>query len=320
MDVIIGGAGFIGSNLCEQLLAKSRTVSVIDNFSLGRMKNLSGLALHDIVECDASDAKLLSAVLVRMQKQSIQPLKIWHLAANSDIPSGIDDPQIDLKDTLATTIAILQSMKTLGLKAINFASSSAIYGDLGEVQIQENAGGLEPVSQYGACKLASEALISAAREAFLEDVSIFRFPNVVGAPATHGVIFDFVKKLMADNKALSVLGNGTQQKSYLHVSELVQAMIHVDNLEADSRSKIYNIGPNDDMVSVKTIAEIVVAKFGCNAEIKFGSSSKGWLGDIPRFRYDTSKLNKTGWRASMSSRDAVTKAALEIINQLSANR
>ena len=163
-------------------------------------------------------------------------------------------------------------------------------------------------------KLASEAQASAAAEAFLDQVVIYRFPNVVGAPATHGVILDFIRKLKADPQVLHVLGDGTQQKPYMHVGELIDAMLTARD-KAEPGVSAYNIGPIDAGVTVRWIAEQVVARVSPGARIEFGRGSKGWVGDVSRFRYSTSRIQALGWRPAFGSQDALTRAIDEIAAQ-----
>jgi UDP-glucose 4-epimerase len=163
-------------------------------------------------------------------------------------------------------------------------------------------------------KLASEALISAAVENFLERALIFRFPNVVGTPATHGVILDFIRKLRASPGRLEVLGNGTQQKAYLHVEELVEALLFIEERDAGNIC-LYNIGPEDAGCRVSEIAEAVVARVAPYAEIVYGTEDRGWVGDVPKFRYCVDKLAKLGRRPRLSSLEAVRRAVDETAGQ-----
>jgi UDP-glucose 4-epimerase len=236
------------------------------------------------------------------------------MAANSDIPAGIADPAIDLRDTFMTTFNTLLVMRELGIGNLNFASSSAIYGDLGDAEIHEDMGPLQPISNYGAMKLASEAQIRAAVESYLGRANIFRFPNVVGPPATHGVILDFVRKLAATPDELTVLGDGTQQKLYLHVQDLVSAMLHIAD-HAPDRFNVLNIGPQDTGATVRQIAESVRDRIAPRARIAFGEGNRGWVGDVPKFRYSTSRLAALGWQPKLTSREAVARAVDEIASQ-----
>lgn len=309
VHLIAGGAGFIGVNLAAALLQRGDAVIVIDDLSRGLRENMAGLTSHDsfnFIEADCSEPDGLNAALGKLKID-----EVWHMAANSDIPAGVADYKVDLRQTFLTTVAILDVMKRRGIPVIHFASSSAIYGDHGDDLIHENIGPLLPISNYGAMKLASEAQLRAAKEAYLERVSMFRFPNVIGIPATHGVILDFVRKLVSSPDELEVLGNGTQQKSYLHVSDLVSAMIHIaDRQEAFA---FYNIGPTDDGVTVRFIAETVRDAFRPEAAIRFGEGNRGWVGDVPKFCYSVDKLLATGWRPNLGSNEAVIKAVSEII-------
>jgi UDP-glucose 4-epimerase len=312
MDIIIGGAGFIGTNLARHLTDRRAEVVIIDNFSLGSSENLAGLELKAVHQLDVTDSdslhRLLSQTVADCENSEVT---LWHLAANSDILAGVEDKTVDLHNTFLTTVAVLSVMETLNLTKLNFASSSAVYGDQGFKAITEDCGNLLPLSNYGAMKLASEALISAAREKFLEDVSIFRFPNVVGLPATHGILYDFDRKLRKDNSILNVLGNGTQQKSYLHVDDLIMAMLRISDFTSSERLKIFNIGPTDDGITVKKIAQIFAQYYNCT-NIKFGVEGRGWVGDIPKFRYNVEKILSIGWAPHHSSEQAIIRVIAEL--------
>jgi UDP-glucose 4-epimerase len=210
-----------------------------------------------------------------------------------------------------TTFNTLEVMQEQGAKRLLFASSSAIYGDLGERPLTEDIGPLFPISNYGAMKLASEAAITAAAEKFLDRALLFRFPNVVGVPATHGVILDFIRRLKVDPSHLQVLGDGSQQKAYLHVSDLVDAMLLIQK-SAPRKVDVFNIGPTDDGVTVRCIAEETVAVAAPGAGLRYGQGNKGWVGDVPRFSYSTAKLQALGWAPSMDSLCAIRRAIREI--------
>jgi UDP-glucose 4-epimerase len=302
--------------LVEALVERGDDVVALDNLSRGRIAHLrpaieAGRCRFAEVDCADEAAFLASA---RGGLGGRQAASLWHLAANSDIPAGVADPRIDLRDTFMTTFVALAVMKALQVPAFHFASSSAIYGDFGTEEIREDSGPCRPISNYGAMKLASEAQICAAMESLGARASIFRFPNVVGAPATHGVIFDFVNKLRADPRRLEVLGNGTQQKAYLHVRELVGAMLFIAD-HAEEKVAILNIGPTDEGVTVREIAETVRDLVSPDAAIVYGSGNRGWVGDVPRFRYATDRLAAMGWAPSLNSHQAIGRAVREIAGQ-----
>lgn len=319
ISIIAGGAGFVGCNLLPLLAKEDRHLMILDNLCRGREEYLDAARtvapgrIH-FVHVDLSDCSAtLQAFEASLKLGAVD--EVWHLAANSDIPAGVMDATVDLRDTFMTTFSLLQAMKLHKVPVLHFASSSAIYGDLGGVPLHETIGPLLPISNYGAMKLASEALISAAAESYLARANLFRFPNVVGAPATHGVILDFINKLKIDGNHLNVLGDGTQQKAYLHVSDLVEAMMYIRG--ATQLPKIFpvNIGPVDDGVTVRFIAQSVVERVSPKAAIHFGVGNKGWVGDVPKFQYSVERLREVGWSPSRNSADAVRHAIHQIAAQ-----
>jgi UDP-glucose 4-epimerase len=317
VSIVAGGAGFIGTNLCESLLSDGRTVVVIDNLLRGSRDYLKiGVTGSQLVFIEADLANRSQAEEAFAQAKSIGMAdEVWHLAANSDIPAGVADADVDLKNTFLTTCEILRCMKTYKINSLFFASSSAIYGDLGDRPLHEEIGPLLPISNYGAMKLASEAQISAAAESYLERACLFRFPNVVGVPATHGVILDFVCKLKETGNSLEVLGNGTQRKAYLHVSDLVSAMLSIRSRVDTPKILPINIGPVDEGVYVSWIAEQVLKRVNPAAAIKFGTGNRGWVGDVPKFHYSTGKIQALGWKPELDSEQAVLRAIDEIAIQ-----
>ena len=266
-------------------------------------------AAFSFVQADCADADALGEIIA-----AASPIgDVWHMAANSDIPAGVADPAIDLHRTFMTTFGALAAMRRHNVPRLHFASSSAIYGDFGDVEIHEDIGPLQPISNYGAMKLASEAQIRAAVESFLDRANIFRFPNVIGVPATHGVILDFVRIMKASPDELTVLGNGTQQKSYMHVDDLVDAMLFI--AAQPGRYQVFNIGAADDGVAVRSIAEGVRDLMNPNASIAYGEGARGWVGDVPRVYYSTRRLAEAGWQPRIGSAEAVRRAIGEVFVQ-----
>ena len=239
---------------------------------------------------------------------------IWHLAASSDIASGNADPTWDLHHTFLTTFNALLVMREFEIPEFHFSSSGAIYGDFGRHPVAEVRWALATDLELRGDEIGLEAQICASLECFGRKASIFRFPNVIGAPATHGVIFDFMKKLQADNTRLQVLGNGTQQKGYLYVRELVAAMLFVAE-HGQEKINLYNIGPRDEGATVRFIAETVRDHVAPGAEIVYGEEDRGWVGDIPQSRFNTDRLAKFGWKRTLSSEESVRRAVHDIARQ-----
>lgn len=307
MNILVaGGAGFIGSHLCDALLSKNNTVIVADKLIMGskNIEHLSQNTNFKFYEMELANQDNVDK-LFKDNKIDI----VYHMAANSDIQKSANDTSIDFNDTLLTTRVLLESMRKNNVKNIFFASTSAVYGEMPDIVLNEETGGLKPVSYYGGAKLASEALISSYVSMCDMNAVIFRFPNVIGPRLTHGVVYDFVKKLRNNPKELLILGNGTQCKPYIYVTDLVNAIVKLTE-QFEPGVEIFNISVMSEGTSVTHIAEIVVDVLGLSdVEFKYTGGDRGWKGDVPRFKYDISKVLATGWKPEYTSDEAVRKAA-----------
>ena len=307
MNILVaGGAGFIGSHLCDALLSKNNTVIVADKLIMGskNIEHLSQNTNFKFYEMELADQDNVDK-LFGDNKIDI----VYHMAANSDIQKSANDTSIDFNDTLLTTRVLLESMRKNNVKNIFFASTSAVYGEMPDIVLNEETGGLKPVSYYGGAKLASEALISSYVSMCDMNAVIFRFPNVIGPRLTHGVVYDFVKKLRNNPKELEILGNGTQCKPYIYVTDLVNAIVKLTE-QFEPGLDVFNISVMSEGTSVTHIAEIVVDVLGLSdVEFKYTGGDRGWKGDVPRFKYDISKVLATGWKPEYTSDEAVRKAA-----------
>lgn len=308
--VITGGAGFIGSHLAGKLLENGNKVISVDNFELGKHENVQEYLDNpnfELVEMDVSKADEFSMLL---QEKHVD--RIYHLAANSDIQKSAIVPGVDFTNTFGTTYSVLEGMRRNGIKKLFFASTSAVYGDKSGVNLTEDIGGLSPISYYGGAKLASEAFISSYAYMNEMEVLIFRFPNVIGPNLTHGVIFDFIKKLNNNPKELEILGDGTQCKPYLYVIDLVDAIVEY-SMKQGKGVEIFNIGV-DTATTVKEIADMVCRKLGLSqVEYRYTGGNVGWKGDVPAFQYDLSKIYNTGWKPKHNSNESV-QATLDSLN------
>ena len=312
--LVIGGAGFIGSHLCDALLADGHKVICIDNFSLGTKENIAHLQGEEnfvLYEADAADKGELDEIF-----EKTEPEAVYHLAANSDIQASAVNPDVEYRNTYTTTYNVLGCMRKYGVKRLFFASTSAVYGDKRDVLLDEDTPNLSPISYYGAAKLGSEALISAFT--YMNDMCslVFRFPNVIGPRLTHGVIYDFIRKLKADSSKLEILGDGRQTKPYIYVADLVEAIIQLSmSVDQAKGVSLYNLGV-DGETSVTRIADILCEEMGLSSvEYRYTGGESGWKGDVPRFKYCIDKIHKTGWKAKYDSDEAVRKTIQMVLEK-----
>jgi UDP-glucose 4-epimerase len=313
--IVTGAAGFIGSHLCDALLARGHRVIGIDDLSLGTKRNIEAATAtgrFSFCEADLNDDQAVASCMESNEARSTDT--VWHLAANSDIQAGVADPEVDLRRTFMTTYSTLRLCRRLGIRKVAFASTSAVYGELAG-PLAESSGPLFPISNYGAMKLASEAMLSAALTDCLDRLVIVRFPNVVGIRSTHGAIHDFIRRLRHDPSKLVVLGDGTQEKPYLHVTDLVAAMLYVYDHSPDKLS-CFNIGDGATVTKVADIAKAVVSRVSPAAAIEYTGGRRGWAGDVPKFQYDTGRLQRLGWRPVLDSTAAVCRAVDELAETL----
>lgn len=317
--IVTGAAGLIGSVLVERLLSRGHAVIGIDNFMLGSRENLSNsLKMNNfhLIEGDLNQPNCQEQVSEVLANGTA--IELWHMAANSDIAAGVSNPDIDMTHTFLTTHNTLKMMRELKIPHLFFASSSAIYGEK-EIPLVEDMGPLFPISNYGAMKLASEAAITAALESYLKRAWIFRFPNVVGPRLTHGVIFALFERLAAKPDHLLVLGDGTQEKQYLHTSELLDAMFFLRE-KCSEPLNFFNIGVTGSTTTVAEIAGHVLARLAPDTPIRYGGGKRGWVGDVPKFQFCTKKINDLGWHPKLSSTEAVIRTIDELVSARGLNR
>lgn len=314
--LVAGGAGFIGSHLIDRLLKEGAEIICADKLIFGD-KDIQHLLTDR--ELTASGKFLFYKAELSNQEEVDRLFAehkidaVYHMAANSDIQKGGKEPAIDFNDTLLTTRALLEGMRKAGVKKLFFASTSAVYGELPDIELSETTGGIKPVSYYGGAKLASEALISSYVSMCDMAAVIFRFPNVIGPRLTHGAVFDFIRKLRANPHELEILGDGTQCKPYIYVHDLIEAIIRLTR-EFKPGEDVYNISVKGGGTTVTHIAETVVDVMGLqNVRFKYTGGDRGWKGDVPRFSYDISKVLSTGWEPLHTSDEAVRQTVIDAI-------
>jgi UDP-glucose 4-epimerase len=301
MSFVAGGAGFIGSHLTRELLRRSDDeVVVFDNLVSGSADRLDGLLDNPrlrLIQADLQEPELLREAMRGADH-------VYLLAANPDIAAAVEEPGIDFWQGTYLTHNTIEAMRVNGVPRITYASGSGVYGDRGEQALDERFGPLVPVSTYGASKLACEAMLAAYAHMFGIHAVVFRFANVVGARQTHGVTYDFVRRLLEDPAVLRILGDGSQSKSYIHVSDVVSAMLTLTDLGWEG-FEVFNAS-TEDHVTVTEIADLVVGRMGLfDVRYEYTGGARGWKGDVPVVRLCPHKLASLGWRCEHSSTEAL---------------
>jgi UDP-glucose 4-epimerase len=301
---VSGGAGFIGSHLVRRLLSaeKAQRVVIYDNFSSGQASYLEGIMADPRLSIVRGDLKDVAAVTEAMKGCDT----VFHLAANPDIAKAVTQPDIDFWEGTYLAQNVVEAMRVNGVRRILYTSGSGIYGENAAVAFTESYGPCFPISTYGASKLACEGLISAYCHMFDMEGRAFRFANVVGPRQTHGVGYDFVRRLKADPTRLRILGDGTQSKSYIHVDDVLAAIFTAAEKSA-ARFDVFNVA-TDDYITVREIADLAVDVCKLQAgsvQYDFTGGDRGWKGDVPVVRFDVSKIKSLGWRAGRNAVQAV---------------
>jgi UDP-glucose 4-epimerase len=309
---IVGGAGFIGSHFTDRLLGEPAVagVTLYDNFTSGREwhyeHHLSDPRLK-IVRGEVGDLETLTSAIAGHDV-------VIHLASNPDIARAATEPEIDFYQGTALTNNVVESMRRAGVPRLLYASGSGVYGDLGDLEAPEDYGPLIPASTYGASKLSGEVLIASYCYMFGLSARAFRFGNVVGARQTHGVGFDFVRRLTADPTRLRILGDGKQSKSYIHVSDVVSAVLHA-NVHETANFRPYNVATGD-YITVNEIADLAVEILGLKTPpvYEHTGGDRGWKGDVPVVRLNTDRIQSLGWKCQKTTREAL-KASILSLNE-----
>jgi UDP-glucose 4-epimerase len=298
---VAGGAGFIGSHLVHELLRRpNEEVVIFDNFSSGDKAYLADVLDDERLELVVGDLQSAEDVTRAM----VGCTQVFHFAANPDIARAVTEPTIDFWQGTYLTNNVIDAMRINEVGRITYASGSGVYGDRGLEEVNEAFGPLVPVSTYGASKLACEALLAAYVHMFGMDAVVFRFANVVGARQTHGVTYDFVRRLLDDPTRLQILGDGTQSKSYIHVSDVVSAMLMLSD-QKTAGFEVFNAGTGD-YITVTEIADQVAERMGlAGVEYEYTGGTRGWRGDVPVVRFNSDKLHARGWACRHSSREAL---------------
>jgi UDP-glucose 4-epimerase len=300
--LVTGGAGFVGSHLVDRLLADGASVTVVDNCSSGSRDRIPDDV--EFVEADLTDPSALDDVLKDIDL-------VFHLAASKLVDT--DRPHGQFEDNTQMTRNLLEAMADADVTEIAYTSSSTVYGEAPR-PTPEDFAPLEPISAYGASKLGDEGLLSARAHSHDLTVWNFRFANVVGPGLRGAVIPDFIKKLIENPETLTILGNGKQEKSYLHITDCIDAMLHVVTTANDDVNT-YNLGTRTT-TSVDRIAAIVADEMNLDPDYEYTGGDRGWTGDVPKMRLSIEKLSALGWQPDLSSEIAVRQATRELLEEL----
>lgn len=308
--LVTGGAGFIGSHLVDCLTEKGNRITVFDNLSSGKIGFIENhLENPDftLIKGDLLDHKAIERACKDIDL-------VFHVAANPDVRLGASDTKIHFDQNILATYNLLEAMRKNSVKKVAFTSTSTIYGEAHIMPTPENYGPLLPISLYGASKLACEALITSYSHTFDMQAWIFRFANIVGPRSTHGITVDFIRKLQENPIQLEILGDGKQEKSYLHVSECVDAILFAIEKSKEDVN-IFNIG-SEDTISATGIGRAIVEEMKLS-EVKFiyTGGSRGWKGDVPRMRLDIEKLKDIGWKPAYTSERSVRETARTLLEE-----
>ncbi len=301
--VITGGAGFIGSHLAERLIAEDYSVSIVDDLSTGNRDWVPEDA--DLFDRDLRNSETLDDVL------SSNVNYVFHLAASKAVNTG--HPREQFEKNTEMMYNVLEAVSRHEIGNVVYTSSSTVYGEAPR-PTSEDFAPLEPISVYGASKLANESLCSAHAHSDGVQVYLFRFANIVGPRLRGAVIPDFIEKLKFDPHELQILGNGLQQKSYMHISDCLDAMLAAIE-GSDDTVNTFNLG-TQTTTSVNQIADIVCGELGLDPEYEYTGGDRGWDGDVPKMRLSIEKLSDLGWQPEHESNEAVRKATRELIAEL----
>ena len=313
---VAGGAGFIGSHLVRRLLLRpDAAVVVYDNLSSGRPWHLKGLDGSQRLQLVEGDIKHLDSLTRAMAGADA----VFHFASNPDIARAATQPDIDFWEGTFLTQNVLEAMRLNGVARLIYASGSGVYGDVGTKAVAEDHSPLRPISTYGASKLACEVLINAYCHLFAMQGAAFRFANVVGPRQTHGVAYDFIRRLLRDPSHLDILGDGLQSKSYIHVDDVLDALLLLNDQGWQGFDE-FNVA-TEDYVTVREIADLVRRPLVPGEVVyRYSGGDRGWKGDVPVVRFDTAKIRKRGWANKRTSVEALRDSIESMIVDAKAGR
>ena len=302
--LVFGGAGFIGSHLCEQLIQKGASVTVFDNLQTGRTSNLAKILKHPrfrFIEAEVRDRKKVNQTVPGHDV-------IFHFCDDSDIRSAAEHPDSYVEQNIMGLFYVLEAMRKNGIRTILFPSSTTVFGELANPPASESHGPMMPLNLYGGAKLAAEGLISGWAHTYDFQAVVFRFVGIIGGRMDHGVVHDFVRKLQKDPSQLQILGDGSQKRSFVLVDDCVEAML-LAMAKTRKNYSLVHIGNVDD-ISIKNTAGVITDVMKLKGvKFSYTGGKVGWKGDVTSNFIRTETLTALGWKPRHSSREAVYEAA-----------
>ncbi|MBV4538212.1 NAD-dependent epimerase/dehydratase family protein [Pseudomonas urmiensis] len=281
--LITGGAGFIGSHLCDALLDKGYAVRIVDDLSTGKRANLRlDHPKLELIEGDVADAELVARAASGCRA-------VVHLAAVASVQASVDDPVKTHQSNFIGTLNVCEAMRLNGVRRVLFASSAAVYGNNGEGQSIVEDTPKAPLTPYAVDKLASEQYLDFYRRQHGLEPVVFRFFNIFGPrqdPSSpySGVISIFSERA-TQGKPITVFGDGEQTRDFLYVGDLVQVMVQALEQEQVEEGAV-NIGLNQ-ATSLNQLLAALKQVVGSLPEVSYGAARSG---DIRHSRADNQRL------------------------------
>ena len=316
MILVTGGAGFIGSHLVDRLIDEGYSVRIIDNLSSGRIENIGhhlGRSGIEFMNIDLKDRSKISEAVKGIET-------VFHYAANPEVRVSTVSPDIHFDENILATFNLLEAMRRYDVDELVFASSSSVYGEPECIPVGEDAA-VKRISIYGASKASCENLMHAYSRLYGFKIVSLRYANVVGSRLRHGVIYDFIVKLLSNPEVLEILGDGSQVRSYVYIDDALEATI-IAWRSLSSGFEVYNVG-NDDWITVREVADTIVDVMGLRSVryvYKPILHGVGWIGDVKRIALKIDRIKSLGWKPRLNSRGALAETAKRILEEISVVR